>query len=64
MGDSGPSPLKNGHFFVQKWPKNAIFVPKKVFFGLGWSVQLTPTLFPRCSTQKNMCCRVRDPENR
>ena len=55
---------KKWPFFVQKWPKNAIFVPKTVFFGLGWSVQLPPTLFRRCPSQNNMCCRVRDPKNR
>ena len=63
IGDSAPPP-KKWPFFVQKWPKNAIFVPKTVFFGLGWSVQLPPTLFRRYPSQKNMCCRVRDPENR
>ena len=65
MGDSGlPPPQKKWPFFAQEKPKNANFGPKTVFFGLGWPVQGPPSLFRRCSTQKKMCCRVRDPENR
>ena len=51
-------------FFAQKWPKNAIFGPKTVFLGLGWSIQHPPTLFCRCWTKQNMCCRVKNLENR
>ena len=50
-------------FFAQKWPKNAIFGPGSVFLGLAWSIQHPPTLFCRCLTKKNMCCRVRNLEN-
>ena len=58
------SPPQKWPFFAQEKPKNANFGPKTVFFGLGWPVQGPPSLFRRCSTQKKMCCRVRDPENR
>ena len=63
MGESGPSLINNGQkFFPKKWPKNAIFGPKTVFFGLRWSVQHPPTLFCRCSTPQAMCCRIRNPK--
>ena len=63
MCESGPPPPKNGQFLPKKRPKNANFGTKTVFFGLGWSVQGPRTLFRRFSTQKNICCRVREPEN-
>ena len=62
IGDSAPPP-KKWPFFAQKWLKNAIFGPKTVFFGMGWSVRRPPTLFRRCSTQKNMCFRARNLKN-
>ena len=30
--NSGPFPLKNAHFFAQKWPKNANFGQKNIVF--------------------------------
>ena len=63
MCESGPPPPKNGQFLPKKRPKNANFGTRTVFFGLGWSVQGPRTLFRRFSTQKNICCRVREPEN-
>ena len=42
------SPTKKWAFSAQKWPKNANIEPKTLFFGLGRSVEGTPTLFCRC----------------
>ena len=62
IGVSRQTPQKRA-IFCPKWPKNANFGPKTVFFGLRWSVQGPPTLFCRCLTQKSMCCRVWEREN-
>ena len=59
-----PPPPKNGHFLPKKSLKMPILGQKQCFLGTGWPFQGPPALFRRCSTQKNMCCRVRDPENR
>ena len=61
--NQGRPPPKNGQFLPKKRPKNSNFGTKTEFFGLGWSVQGPRTLFRRFSTQKNICCRVREPEN-
>ena len=60
MVDSGPPPPKNGHFLPKNGLKMPILGQKTVFFGLGWSIRRPPTLFRRCSTQKNMASRARD----
>ena len=53
----------------KKWPflpnnglKMPISAQKTVFFGSGSQFD-APTLFWRCLTQRNMCCRVGKPEN-
>ena len=41
----GAAITKKTAFFAQEWQKKAIFLPKTVFLGPGWSVVGLPTLF-------------------
>ena len=54
---------KKWAFFAQKWPKMPILGLKTCFFGLGRSVEGTPTLFCRCLITKISCMEWK-PKNR
>ena len=63
MGDSAPPPKKMAIFCQKKGLEMPLLGQKQCFFGSGGQFDAPPTLFYRCSTQRNMCCRIREPEN-
>ena len=62
MGDSWPSPIKNGHFVPKNGLKMRFFGQKLFFWGSGGQFNHPPTLFCRCWSHRKMCCRVRNLE--
>ena len=62
MADSEPPPLKNGHFL----PKNGIQMPflcQKQCFSAR-VISSTPSHpISQVHNSKEMCCRVKDPQN-
>ena len=56
-------PPKKWPFFAYKWPKNASFGTKTVFF---WAlvVSMTPRhpILQVINSTKKVCCRVSEPE--
>ena len=51
-------PTQKMAIFAQKWPTNANFGAKTVFFGLGWAVLGPQHPISLVPDQKKMCCRV------
>ena len=62
MGDSGPLPLKNGHFLPKNGLKMPILGQKQCFWCSGGHFKATATVVCRCLSQHSLCCRVRKPE--
>ena len=63
LGVLRPLP-KKAHFLLKNGLKIPIWGKKTLFFGLRLSVQALHPHLCRLLTQKNMCCRVGEPENR